>query len=149
MGCTVLSFQANCPGIGPILGRLAFLRNRLTASTTISRSPGPTVRKATPEIEEARDELARYARELTQDGRTVIGLYSAVMDGFRDIESDDPLDCFCEDEEEFIPCSERREEPPCYGLELSEFTDEEKLRIDDWVRGGLKRRAEVLSLGYP
>ena len=43
-----------------------------------------------PEIEEAREELARYARDLTQDGRTVIRLYSEIMDGFRDTEGFKP-----------------------------------------------------------
>ncbi len=43
-----------------------------------------------PEIEQAREELARYARELTGDGRTVIRLYSEVMDGFRNDEGFKP-----------------------------------------------------------
>ena len=36
-----------------------------------------------PQVEAARAELASYARELTQDGRSVIRLYTEVMDGFR------------------------------------------------------------------
>ena len=43
-----------------------------------------------PEIEEAREELARYARELTQDGRTVVSLYAEIMDGLRDHEGFKP-----------------------------------------------------------
>ena len=51
-------------------------------------SPGD--REVSPEIEDAREELARYARELTQDGRTVVRLYSEIMDGFRDTEGFKP-----------------------------------------------------------
>ena len=36
-----------------------------------------------PEIAQAREQLAEYARELTQDGRTVIKLYAEVMEGVR------------------------------------------------------------------
>ncbi len=43
-----------------------------------------------PEIAEAREQLARYARELTQDGRTVIRMYSEVMDGLRNDEGFKP-----------------------------------------------------------
>ena len=43
-----------------------------------SRRPAPD-----PEIEQARQELADYARELTDDGRTVIRLYADVVDGLR------------------------------------------------------------------
>ena len=39
-----------------------------------------------PEIAQAREQLAEYARELTQDGRTVIKMYSEVMDGLRNDE---------------------------------------------------------------
>ena len=43
-----------------------------------------------PEIEQAREELAEYARELTGDGKRVIRLYSEVMDGFRNDEGFKP-----------------------------------------------------------
>ena len=43
-----------------------------------------------PEILKAREELAQYARELTQDGRTVIKMYSDVMDGLRNDEGFKP-----------------------------------------------------------
>ncbi len=46
--------------------------------------------EVSPEIEEAREELARYAREITQDGKTVVRLYSEIMDGFRDPEGFKP-----------------------------------------------------------
>ena len=36
-----------------------------------------------PEIAQAREQLAEYARELTQDGRTVIKMYAEVMEGER------------------------------------------------------------------
>ncbi len=39
-----------------------------------------------PETEAARAELGKYARELTNDGRTVVRLYSEIMDGFRNHE---------------------------------------------------------------
>ena len=39
-----------------------------------------------PEIAEAREQLAEYARELTQDGRTVIKMYAEVMEGVRNDE---------------------------------------------------------------
>ncbi len=65
----------------------------------IDANPSPPRRRKTkqapdaqisPEIEAAREELARYARELTGDGRTVIRLYSEVMDGFRNDEGFKP-----------------------------------------------------------
>ena len=43
-----------------------------------------------PEIAEAREQLAEYARELTQDGRTVIRMYAEVMDGLRNDEGFKP-----------------------------------------------------------
>ena len=43
-----------------------------------------------PEITEAREQLAEYARELTQDGRTVIRMYAEVMDGARNDEGFKP-----------------------------------------------------------
>ncbi len=43
-----------------------------------------------PEIAEAREQLAKYARELTQDGRTVIKMYAEVMDGLRNDEGFKP-----------------------------------------------------------
>ena len=43
-----------------------------------------------PEIAQAREELAEYARELTQDGRTVIKMYAEVMEGERNDEGFKP-----------------------------------------------------------
>ena len=43
-----------------------------------------------PEIEQAREELAKYARELTGDGKKIVRLYSEVMDGFRNDEGFKP-----------------------------------------------------------
>ena len=43
-----------------------------------------------PEIAEAREQLAEYARELTQDGRTVIRMYAEVMEGIRNDEGFKP-----------------------------------------------------------
>ena len=43
-----------------------------------------------PEIAQAREQLAAYARELTQDGRTVTRMYAEVMDGLRDDEGFKP-----------------------------------------------------------
>ena len=50
-------------------------------------SPGADI---SPEIAQAREELAEYARELTQDGRTVIKMYSEVMEGERNDEGFKP-----------------------------------------------------------
>ena len=43
-----------------------------------------------PEVLQAREELANYARELTGDGRSVIRMYSEIMDGFRNDEGFKP-----------------------------------------------------------
>ena len=43
-----------------------------------------------PEIAEAREQLAAYARELTQDGRTVIRMYAEIMDGLKNDEGFKP-----------------------------------------------------------
>ncbi len=43
-----------------------------------------------PEIAQAREQLAEYARELTQDGRTVIRMYAEVMEGDRNDEGFKP-----------------------------------------------------------
>lgn len=43
-----------------------------------------------PEIAEAREQLAEYARELTQDGRTVIRMYAEIMEGVRNDEGFKP-----------------------------------------------------------
>ena len=43
-----------------------------------------------PEIAQAREQLAEYARELTQDGRTVIKMYAEVMEGVREDEGFKP-----------------------------------------------------------
>ena len=64
----------------------------------IAANPSPPKRRKarrkaqdiSPEVEQAREELARYARELTDDGKTVIRLYSEIMDGFRNDESFKP-----------------------------------------------------------
>ena len=53
-------------------------------------APAPDDAQLSPEIEEAREELAKYARELTNDGRKVVTLYSEVMDGLRNNEGFKP-----------------------------------------------------------
>lgn len=62
-----------------------------------STPPKPRARRTSrpdsdvsPEIAEAREQLAAYARELTQDGRTVIKMYAEVMDGLRNDEGFKP-----------------------------------------------------------
>ena len=62
-----------------------------------STPPKPRARRTSspdadlsPEIAEAREQLAEYARELTQDGRTVIRMYAEVMDGLRSDEGFKP-----------------------------------------------------------
>ncbi len=66
----------------------------------IRANPSPPRRRApksrpqhadvSPEMEEAREDLAKYARELTDDGKIVIRLYSEIMDGFRNDEGFKP-----------------------------------------------------------
>ncbi len=67
----------------------------------IDSNPSPPKRRKTkrasqddldisPDILEAREELAKYARELTGDGKSVIKMYSEVMDGFRNDEGFKP-----------------------------------------------------------
>ena len=55
-----------------------------------TRRPSPDLNDISPEILKAREELAQYARELTQDGRTVVEMYSEVMDGLRNDEGFKP-----------------------------------------------------------
>ncbi len=52
--------------------------------------PSTDLNEISPEILQAREELAQYARELTQDGRTVIEMYSEVMEGLRNDEDFKP-----------------------------------------------------------
>ena len=55
-----------------------------------AKKPSTDLNEVSPEILQAREELAQYARELTQDGRTVIEMYSEVMDGLRNDEDFKP-----------------------------------------------------------
>ena len=55
-----------------------------------SGRPSTDLNEISPEILQAREELAQYARELTQDGRTVIEMYSEVMEGLRNDEDFKP-----------------------------------------------------------
>ena len=55
-----------------------------------TRQPSTDLNEISPEILKAREELAQYARELTQDGRFVIQMYSEVMDGLRNDEDFKP-----------------------------------------------------------
>ena len=55
-----------------------------------TKKPSTDLNEVSPEILKAREELAQYARELTQDGRTVIEMYSQVMDGLRNDEDFQP-----------------------------------------------------------
>ena len=61
-------------------------RPRAPRRNPTPKEPG----QLSPEIEQAREELAQYARELTGDGKKVIRLYSEVMDGFRNDEGFKP-----------------------------------------------------------
>ena len=65
-----------------------YIRAGQTAATR--RAPGSRRPAPDPETERARQELADYARELTDGGRTVIRLYSEVMDGLRSDEGFKP-----------------------------------------------------------
>ena len=55
-----------------------------------TRRSSTDVNEISPDILKAREELAKYARELTQDGRTVIEMYAEVMDGLRNDEGFKP-----------------------------------------------------------
>ena len=55
-----------------------------------ARSVTHTDTDPSPETREAREQLAAYARELTQDGRTIIRMYAEVMDGLRNDEGFKP-----------------------------------------------------------
>ena len=55
-----------------------------------TRKPSTDLNEVSPEILKAREELAQYARELTQDGRSVIKMYSEVMNGLRNDEGFQP-----------------------------------------------------------
>ena len=61
--------------------------NRVTSARRASKARRPA---PGPEMEQARQELAQYARELTDGGRSVIRLYADVMDGLREDEGFKP-----------------------------------------------------------
>jgi len=63
---------------------------RANHAATTRRAPRSQRPAPDPEMEQARQELAQYARELTDDGRTVIRLYSEVMDGLKNDEGFKP-----------------------------------------------------------
>ena len=58
--------------------------------TAARRAPRARCLAPDPEMEQARQELAQYARELTDGGRAVIRLYSEVMDGLKNDEGFKP-----------------------------------------------------------
>ena len=58
--------------------------------TAARRAPRARCIAPDPEMEQARQELAQYARELTDGGRAVIRLYSEVMDGLKNDEGFKP-----------------------------------------------------------
>ena len=65
----------------------------IRANSTPRKPRARTTRSDTdlsPETREARERLAAYARELTQDGRTVIRMYAEVMDGLKNDEGFKP-----------------------------------------------------------
>ena len=203
--------------------------------------PAPADSQLSPEIEEAREELAKYARELTNDGRKVVTLYSEVMDGLRNnegfkphhriaagkellirgfgpvsawpvpvletqpqpapapvvaepqpqphpilvltptvseylseaveayketspytellpqeildrVDSDEPLDdcpCAIDEYEGREPyCPDKEGECPYY-VKWPEFTEEDRERMKEWTRRGLRMRAELLDYANP
>ncbi len=63
--------------------------NSTPRKTRASRTSAPDT-DISPEIAQAREQLAEYARELTQDGRTVIKMYAEVMEGIREDEGFKP-----------------------------------------------------------
>ena len=64
----------------------------IRANHAVALRRAPRARRETPdpEMEQARQELAQYARELTDGGRTVIRLYADVMNGLLDDEGFKP-----------------------------------------------------------
>ena len=67
-----------------------YVRANSTPPRTRARKTSRPDADISPEIAEAREQLAAYARELTQDGRTVIRMYAEVMDGERNDEGFKP-----------------------------------------------------------
>ena len=63
---------------------------RADHAATTRRAPRSRRPVPDPEMEQARQELAQYARELTDGGRSVIKLYAEVMDGLRNDEGFKP-----------------------------------------------------------
>ncbi len=63
--------------------------NSTTRKPRAKRTSSPDT-DISPEIAQARQQLAEYARELTQDGRTVIRMYAEVMEGVRNDEGFKP-----------------------------------------------------------
>ena len=65
------------------------------------------------------------------------------------IESDDPLDecpCAIDEYEGREPyCPDKEGECPYYGLKFPEFDEEEKERLKEWSRRGLRKRAEMMG----
>ena len=192
------------------------------------RPPRPTIpdTEASPELQEARAELAQYAREITDDGRKMVRFYSDVMDGSRadegfkphhriaaaqklitigfgpelapqpvtepapvvearnavsarldpdsppwtmyhpplpeqeptadifrellspelmaSVESDDPIECPCMDDEEDIDCQGTEVECPYRDLKFPEFSEEDMIRMKESARSGLRQRAEII-----
>ena len=67
-----------------------YIQANSTPPRTRARRTSSPDADISPEIAEAREQLAEYARELTQDGRTVIRMYSEVMEGERNDEGFKP-----------------------------------------------------------
>ena len=63
---------------------------RANHAATVRRAPRARCETHDPEMEQARQELAQYTRELTDGGRTVIRLYADVMNGLLDDEGFKP-----------------------------------------------------------
>ena len=63
---------------------------RANHAVTLRRAPRARRETTDPEMEQARQELAQYARELIDGGRTVIRLYADVMNGLLDDEGFKP-----------------------------------------------------------
>ncbi|MXY21176.1 MAG: hypothetical protein F4Y49_07555, partial [Dehalococcoidia bacterium] len=63
---------------------------RANHAVTLRRAPRTRRETSDPEMEQSHQELAQYARELTDGGRTVIKLYADVMNGLLDDEGFKP-----------------------------------------------------------
>ena len=103
-----------------------------------------------PEVRQAREQLAAYARELTQDGRTVIRMYAQVMDGDKNDEGFKPHHRIAAarelikrgfDETHTRPAPDVRPEP---AADSQELTDDDSEYVDAHISE--ENMAEIMRI---